>query len=375
MENGWIGGGRTAFTLRHAGKREFARTLTTCAGHGITFNYLLNAASLYGIEHTRAGQKKIRSTLDSLGEAGVKCLTVSLPYLLRIIKKCYPGFSVKIGVFAQIDTPEQARRWEELGADVLGISAISCNRDFERLAAIRTSVRCELQLIVNALCTPSCIWEHTHMDLLSQSSRRGDPLGGFCVDYCYLHCSAERFAHPERFIRSIWIRPEDMALYESMGYDWFKLVERSCPDDLLLRRVAAYDARSFTGNLMELIAPTAFFSRKQQSPFSVMARSFFTLARPLRIRLKSVLAARNYASESLQFDFSKERAPVYIENSDLAGFLEGVRNRGCSLSDCDECGFCKQWSEKAVRIDPSYRSRMLEMADKLDKGFINGSLW
>jgi collagenase-like PrtC family protease len=375
IENGWIGGGRTSYTLRHASRKTLAATVAECNKRGISFNYLLNAASLYGIEQTRAGQRRIRSTLDDLTALGIPRLTVSLPYLLRLVKSQYPHFKVKIGVFAQIDTPAKARRWEEMGADALCVSAIACNRDFGALRAIRAAVSCDLQLIANAACIPSCVYEHTHMDILSSSSRKDAAHGGFCLDYCFLQCSALRLRRPDYFMKSIWIRPEDLNLYESLGYTRFKLVERSCPTDLLLRRVAAYDRRSFDGNLWELIAPVAFTPDKKETPLGVKLRTLVSMARPWVARPKSLAAVAAYAAGVTGTDYSRERATVYIDNKKLDGFLEGLKNRGCSPATCANCDYCGEWRERCVALNEPLRQEILAAARELDNGLLDGGHW
>jgi collagenase-like PrtC family protease len=375
IENGWIGGGRTAYTLRQASRRTLAATVNECSAHGIAFNYLLNAASLYGIEQTRAGQRRIRKTLDTLADLGIPWLTVSLPYLLRLVKSEYPRFKVKVGVFAQIDSPEKAGRWEALGADALCISAIACNRDFTALRAIRSAVSCDLQLIANAACIPQCIYEHTHMDLLSSSSRKGAAHGGFCLDYCFLQCSALRIREPDYLIKSVWIRPEDLHLYEALGYNWFKLVERSCPTDLLLRRVAAYHNRSFDGNLWELVGPVAFTPDKSATPLAIRMRTLFAMAKPWVARIKSLADVASYAALVTTTDFSRERAPVFIDNKKLDGFLAGIKARGCSPGTCGACGYCAQWRERSVAVNEAFQKEILGRADALDKGLLEGSHW
>jgi len=59
-------------------------------------------------------------------------------------------------------------------------------------------------------------------------------------------------------IKSAWIRPEDLAVYEAMGYTTFKLLERGIPSAELLRRVKAYSERRFDGNLAELLLSYGF---------------------------------------------------------------------------------------------------------------------
>lgn len=375
IENGWIGGGRTSYTLRHASRRTLRATVAECKNRGIAFNYLLNASSLYGIEQTRTGQRNIRGTLDFLSGLGIPWLTVSLPYLLRIVKSQYPHFKVKAGAFAQIDTPEKARRWQDLGADALCISALSCNRDFAALKAIRAAVACDLQLIANAACIPSCIYEHTHMDLLSASSRKNDGLKGFCLDYCFLQCSAKRIREPEYFINSIWIRPEDLHWYETLGYTWFKLVERSCPSELLIKRVEAYHHRSFTGNLWELVGPVAQTPDKKSTPLAVKLRTWRAMARPWNANPKSLFAVAAYAADTLVHDAQGGGSPVDIDNKSLGGFLEGLMQRGCSPATCDRCDYCGDWAKKTVILDARRREETLDKAAILDEGLLNGAHW
>ncbi|MBN2036781.1 MAG: U32 family peptidase [Chitinispirillaceae bacterium] len=366
-----IGGGRTSYTLRHASKQALAAMAAECRNHGIAFNYLLNASSLFGMEQTRSGRRRIRRTLDMLSDLDISWLTVSLPHLLRIIKSEYPHFKVKVSAFAQIDSPEKATRWEALGADALCISAISCNRDFTALKQIRTAVACDLQLIANVACIPSCIYEHTHMDLLSSSSRKNSPHGGFCYDYCFLQCSSLRVREPERFINSIWIRPEDLHLYERLGYTWFKLVERSCPTDLLLRRVEAYSSRSFDGNLWELVAPVAFTPDKRSTPLPIKIRTLCAMAKPWLASIRSMAAYSDYARMALQQDFSRDRSPVYIDNRQLDGFLEGIMEKGCTPSRCERCGYCGKWAERSVSVNPEYREQLLRRASSIDRELLS----
>ncbi len=370
-----IGGGRSSYTLRPAGFDTLVRSVKEAHSHGMGFNYLLNAAGLYGLEQTRIGQKKVRLFIEAIAGAGVDSVTVSLPYLLKIIKKEHPKMRVKVGAFALVDSPAKAKQWEQMGADVLCISAIACNRDFNQLARIRSSVRCELVLIANASCMPQCAWEPTHMHLLTQSSRSGDKLGGFCFDYCFLQCSSTRLNDPVSHIRSIWIRPEDLGLYRELGYDNFKLVERSCPQDLLLRRVEAYASGSFDGNLWELVAPVASIAKEQNAPFSQRLRMLFTFLRPDLMKLSSVFRFKRYAETVIPREFDRTSAPVYVDNRALDGFLEEALRNNCRAGACDSCGICRKWAAKAVSVNEEYARSAGSMAASLESDLVSGSLW
>ncbi len=375
LDRDCIGGGRATFTLRRTSPARLDESIKNAHARGIRFNYLINAANLAGLEQTRSGQKKIRALLDCIDEYGADGVTVSTPYLLRLVKSAHPRLKTRVGVFAVVDGPGKARRWEDLGADTICVSAIACNRNFNRLGAIRRAVQCDLELLVNASCLPGCAYELTHMNMLSQGSRSGDRLGGFCLDYCFLDCSARRLADPVNFIKAVWIRPEDIGQYEAIGYDWFKIVERSCPGDLLVRRVAAYSQRSFDGNLYELVAPVAQIKRGFGVSRMQQIRIAAIMAKPWLVKMGPLLLMKRYSESALIDNFTKEGAPVYIDNRALDGFLDGMRSHDCDSLQCDVCGYCRAAAERSVTVEPRYREKTLALAARLDEGLVSGGHW
>jgi collagenase-like PrtC family protease len=370
-----VGGGRSAYTLSKTSRSDVAQAVKEAHSHNIAFNYLLNGATLNGIEQTRSGQREIRCLLDWLAGMAVDSVTVASPYLLRLVKTQYPQFKVRVSVFAMVDSPGKARQWQDLGADTICVSAVACNRDFKRLENIRNATACELQLIVNASCLLNCAYELTHMNLLTQSSRKKDPLGGFCLDYCFLYCSAKKLRETIHYLRSTWIRPEDLKHYRALGYSSFKIVERSCPSGLLLKRVAAYARRSFDGNLLELVGPVANIKKEQGASLIQRARIIATMFKPSLINVNSLIQMKRYAKKIILHDYSPERAPIYIDNRKLDGFIEGIKTRDCDLLDCRECGYCRQWADQIVQVDPTYRAEMLALATELDNGLTHSTHW
>jgi len=370
-----FGGGRATYTLRPTSRASLQDSVQRAHACNITFNYLCNGATLGGLEQTKKGHTLIRRMLDFLMEIGVDSVTVASPFLLRMIKKQYPHLSVRASAFAVINSPQKARQWQNMGADTLCISAIACNRNFKMLEAIRSATHCELQLIVNASCLPDCVYELTHMNMLTQSSRSHDPLHGFCLDYCVLHCSMRRYMNPVNFIRSTWIRPEDLTMYEELGYGSFKILERSCPGDLLVKRVSAYTQRHFAGNLLEIVAPVAQIKKELHPSFWQRLRMMRVMFKPQNIKIKALLKIREFSENIIQHDFSAGTAALYIDNNALAGFLQGIRERECLLSDCDSCRYCHEWAEKCVDIKEDFRRKVLDLARELDSGLSDSSHW
>jgi collagenase-like PrtC family protease len=370
-----IGGGRSTYTLRPTSTGSLKASISAAHRHSIAFNYLVNGAALDGSEQTRLGQRRIRRFLEYLDGIGVDAVTVASPLLLKIVKHVHPRLKARVSAFACIDSADKARQWEDLGADTLCLSAIGCNRDRAALTAIRACVACDLQLIVNANCIPHCAHELTHMNLLTQSSRKGHHNRGFCLDYCFLHCSLARLKDPELYLRSVWIRPEDLRLYEEIGIDHFKIVERSCASDLLVKRVQAYATRRFDGNLMELVAPVAQVKKELEPSRGQYLRMVRTMAKPWHANLASLLSIKRYAQRSVLHDFSPQQAGVYMDNRALDGFLEGLWGRQCRDTDCRACGYCASWAERVVRVNEAYRRELVPMGEQLDRGLRDGSHW
>jgi collagenase-like PrtC family protease len=367
-----IGGGRASYLLDSVSKRKLKDTVNEANENNISFNYLLNGANLNNIEHTKSGHQKIRKLLDFLVNTNIKKATVASPFLFRLIKKEYPDFKIKVSAFAMVNSPEKAKQWEDLGADEICISGVSCNRNFKLLNDIRNSVKCGLQLIVNASCIQDCIYEQTHMNILTNSSRTSNK---FYLDYCFLHCTLKRLKNPVNFIKSIWIRPEDLKYYEDIGYDSFKILERNCPSDLLIKRVKAYVERSFGGNLLELISPITKFKKEQNALFTSRVKLFFYFFKPLRIKLKYLLDLKNYIDKLMLHDFTEDKSKIYIDNKSLDSYLPTIMKKDCNSIDCESCKYCNEIANSTIKLDKDYISYLLALSEKFDKALISGSCW
>lgn len=373
MHKDVFGGGRWSCTLQHAGSSALKAAVKKAHEYNISFNYLLNGADLNGLEQTIHGQKTIRHFLDFLSDLKIDSVTVTSPYLLRLIKKQYPELKIRISAFAMISSANEAVQWEQLGADILVISAIACNRNFGVLSAIRESVNCELELIANAACLQNCIFEKDHMNLLSRGSRSTDPLKGFQIDYCFLHCSYKRLRDPVNFIKACWIRPEDIALYEKLGYTNFKIVERSSPAEMILKRVSAYSQGHFDGNLYELIAPVAQISKQHGASNEMKLRLLTTMFRPDKIKLSSLSSIFKYSQLILNSGYPSKEPPVHIDNSRLDGFLSHIKEK-CN-GFCKSCTYCENIAKNVIRINDNYKKTCLTLAEKLDNGSVDSTHW
>lgn len=363
-----VGGGRPSYMGTPLIGRDLTAYVSALDRQGIAFNYLLNSSCLGNREWGRRWQKKLLHLLESLGTMGIRRLTVSTPYLLERIKTAFPGFHVKVGIFAQIDTPRRARFWQDLGADALTLESFSINRDFAALRAIRQAVDCDLQLIANHPCLPNCPMQPYHQNGFAHSS---DGSRNLFIDYCFLHCTLKRVEDPSMLIKAGWIRPEDTRFYEAMGYDRFKLLERGIPSAELLKRVEAYSRRTSGENLAELILPYGF--KQAPAKQSVwLLRHFFRPGQVNPIRLRSYQAMLKKQGML----FALERNPFRIDGSRIpTDFISGFEQRRCSCLSCSDCRYCENIAARAVTIEPVFREEQLGQLKEARQKLMDGRLW
>ncbi|MHB8174934.1 MAG: U32 family peptidase, partial [Nitrospirota bacterium] len=239
--------------------------------------------------------------------------------------------------------------------------------------AIRKAVRLELQLIANSNCLMFCPLSGQHMVNLSHASQKGHRSGGFMIDWCALRCSYVKLREPVNYLRSEFIRPEDLGQYRILGYNNFKILERGAPAAAMLRRIEAYSRGSFDGNLLDLIQPYGY-KDKQADGLKKTAHFWKYFFRPGDIRLSGLMKIRRLAQKRGLLS-AQEGEPVYIDNRKLDGFLAGFEDRDCRATDCSDCGHCERYTQKSLKVDEDFRSGMLKEYGEIFREMDSGAAW
>jgi len=353
-----LGGGRMAFFIPKVRKKEVASFVVEVRERGLGFNYLINSTCLDNLEFTKKGYKKIREHLEWISSTGANMVTITLPFLLQMVKRNYPNLRVCVSSFARVQNVHLAHYWEDLGADKIILPEL-IGRDFRALRSIREAVDCELELIANHCCLFQCPLDLHHRNMVSHGSQEGHPCGGFAPDYCKLACQRLKLFRPAELIKSRWIRPEDVRDYEGIGINCLKLVERFRGTESLVQIINAYERKSYTGNLVELL------TLPQRGAF--MPPNLEVLQRTDLIEPEKM----EEVMEVLQEPFAGK---VYIDNSKLNGFLDYFKKTDCFHTDCDRCGYCEQIASQAVFIDEEWRKEMISRFEKAIDILIAGEI-
>lgn len=342
-----VGGGRASAALSPVSKASARAHIREIRSRGIQFNYLLNATCMDNLEFTRSGRKRIRALLDWICESGADTVTLALPQLVALVKQKYPTLAVSVSTNVMVDNLERVRYWEEFGVDQITLSYSDVNRDFAELKRIAEHATCDIQLICNLICRRHCPFQAAHANFHSHASQSGHVSGGLPIDYCCLFCLIRIFSDPSEIMRSGWVRPEDLRVYEDVGIHSFKLVERGLNTPDIARIVGAYTARRYDGDFLDLI-PTLSKYRYITEPLTGhLAKRFFSLtkARPFAM-LREARKLRELTTRKAFAD----SFGLHVDNRKLDGFIERFRDQSCRSTVCEECRYCDGYAREAITV-------------------------
>ncbi len=322
-----IGGGRPAAAVPAVSREKAARHIKLIQQLGYGFNYVLNAACLGNTEYSPKNQAAFRELLDWISELGVESVTVSIPYLMELIRRHYPQLKIVASVFCHIDSVDQARFYQQLGVSEITVVQLF-NRNFNFLQSFSRQLDCKLQLIVNNACLLGCPYRRYHANINSHASSSLGIQPSF--DYPTISCTRARLAYPEEVIKSPWIRPEDLHYYEQLGLDRFKLSGRTKNTPWLKKAILAYAGRKSPDNFAELLSiphGPGSFNRKKYAEIPEVG--------------------------------------LNIDNRRLAGFIQYFIDRECQLLSCKECGYCHRIAQKALKTEAELVKQAVSACDNL----------
>jgi len=350
LKHDYIGGGRPDNTLNDIDKERFEKHVKKVRSAGIRFNYLLNGSCLSNNEQNTKWQKELIEFLTYLKSVGVNALTITNPYILMLVKKHFKNdFKIRISTFACIDSYTKAKYWEELGADYLCVDFVKINRDFKTLKyMVDNLTKAKLEILVTNSCLKNCPMIYTHTNSLSHASNKGRSKD--YEDWSLFFCQKRELLDVSEYIKSPWVRPEDIKYYEDIGIEHFKITERGFPTSELVKRVKAYVLGSYDGNLLDLIQGHGVLEKLNPKKKKLTRRKDL---------YKEIKRVRGLGCER---EFERH---IYIDNKKLDNFINFFVNNKCS-GNCDSCGYCKKIADKVITKNNEVCDYLLELYDKFD---------
>jgi collagenase-like PrtC family protease len=305
---------RSSLMLSTATEEDIERHIAMASERGIRLVYVMNATCLGNVEYSDQGRGYLLQRLQWLVDIGAAAVVTANPFVMELVRENFPSLELHISVLASVNDARKAKYFEELGATVIHLDP-QINRNFRALKAIRKSVGCRLSLVVNEGCLLSCPIRQYHSNMISHS---GESIRGrYYIDYCYYRCSQMKINDATEHLRSPWIRPEDIAVYEELGIDLFKIAGREKMEE----------GPSSHTDWIEMVTK-AYAARRCDD----VARLLVGIQPPHTLRGEA-----------------PEPVAVHIDSAALDGFLRFFQDDHCSL-DCSQCDYCGSWARRAVKI-------------------------
>lgn len=233
-------------------KNEIKRQVALAHKYKVRYNVLLNGSCMGGMQFSEFFQKKIIDFVKFLDEVKTDSVTVVDPFIISLIRK-HSKIHIIAGSWTEVVEPVKARRLVKLGVNRIVLHQ-NVYRDFEMLKKIRESVNIELEIIPNQGCLFQCECFMSHVNMVSHASiatpEELKNWGDF--DYAIKRCTKIRQIDPIEFLMSCFIRPEDLSLYEGLGYNIFKIAGRNRSAKWMSNCLSAYLKRSYDGNVFDL---------------------------------------------------------------------------------------------------------------------------
>lgn len=143
--------------------------------------------------------------------------------------------------------------------------------------------------------------------------------------------------HLEEYIKSPWIRPEDVKEYENIGVEHFKITERDFPTAEIIKRVKAYSEREYNGNLLDLIQGHGWNISKEQLSIKGNDKKLTSKNEIIKeiCKIRGLGCERKYPKH------------IYIDNQKLNGFIDYFKAGYCN-GNCFNCNYCKKIANNVI---------------------------
>ena len=345
-----MGNLRPPESIRAVTPEQLGTHIKKLSDHGIRFNYVLNS-ELLPMPITEEYRDEVLEFLQTLHDIGVRTATVTIPWLITLIRLHFPDIQVRVSIVNEVSTVRESLEYEELGATGIVLDR-DVNRDIALLKDIRNQFKGEIELLCNSACVFHCINVHYHgiySSVVTNSlikKKYGTKGASMSTPYCNFYCRRRFFENPNELIKIHWIRPEDLKQYADMGINLFKIDGRDKEPRYIKTVIKAYLEGHYEGNLFHLLQPEFCEDVKQIGNVDCDPDN-----------------ATEKQLEEWTGEFLNESAAwhVGIDNRDLDSFSTAFFSGKINChGNCANCRYCEKFAKKVV-IDPTWQRKIVKV--------------
>lgn len=296
-----IGHGRSSNAVPNVDFDSAKRHIRAIQKEGIIFNYLFNGA--FDSQKLRE-PKFYSSTLEYLKrvieDLEIQYVTIAVPELIEIVNSLFPHVFIKVSTIFNVLSIDDLKKLDGLKFNrvALGNDAPRNPKRIQEMLGYCQGHNFDLELMITETCIYQCKTRSAHYRSFNDKSKN-------TTDLYMNNCILKRILYPEEFLKSCWIRPEDINFYCGLGIDNFKISGRSKSSQWTKRSLSAYINGYYDGNIMEVFGTTP----------------------P---------------------GFNNNEPLLFLDNKSLQAFINH-HPMNCYDSDCQECGYCETTAIELIK--------------------------
>lgn len=222
---------------------------------GIELDTIFNANCYGDIALSETLADHVTGVLKEMDSNGLypEHLTTTSPFIATVVRQRFPGLKIRFSINMDIASEIALKYVDELFDEFY--AGRNDHRRVDYVAKLGAWAREHGKMMgiqANPGCLRNCPFHQFHNNLHGHN-RMGQSAAGEKFGFSVFRCRTnfER-GNYEDFLRAIWIRPEDLPLYEPhVGV--VKLATRRHPNPGKI--IAAYATRSYDGDLAEIMDP------------------------------------------------------------------------------------------------------------------------
>jgi collagenase-like PrtC family protease len=230
---------REASRLQELPVDDFKAFIKQVHDAGWKFSYTINGKCLGAL----INYSSIKTYLQRLIDLQVDSVIISNTFLLEAAKKEFPNLDLKVSTIAEARSSRDLAYFRKFKPSTIILSSM-VNRDFAFLESIMP--KADIELMANEVCLFRCPWRADHYNIESHD-------GSQCFgSFPFKNCFDAQVTDVSEFLKARFIRPEDVAIYEKLGFQHYKITGRSCSDERIVEMAKAYLQRRYEGNMLDL---------------------------------------------------------------------------------------------------------------------------
>jgi hypothetical protein len=204
--------------------------------------------------------------IDKLNQLEISEVLVSSPNILGYITTNFPFMKVYISYSQYITSLNRSKIFFELGADSIILHAdiiryLNLLKNFIKLKKVMTDKKRDYILPLNLGCNWGCIHWNQHHNLQSHRTicspifpdqeKLSNVNDEF--DYPLLYCWKKRLEEPLNFLKAGWISPNNIEMYQNLGYNNFLLFTSGFSNEKIINILKSYRDKLLNTDFNEYI--------------------------------------------------------------------------------------------------------------------------